>query len=94
MSKTQLDKLQIEGNGGGDYLDLQIVDGGLIKVSVGHCCVRTIDAVLPVEVLTAIISNWLVEGANGDIEQGIKNVWAGNQSAAQKYIESYRKANN
>ena len=86
-------QIQIEGNEGGDYLNLEVVADGLIKTSVGHCYINTIDAVLPVEVITAIFSDWLIKGANGSIEQGIKNVWEGNDKAAQKYIEAYRQAN-
>jgi hypothetical protein len=86
--------IQMEGNGGGDYLDLKVVSKqkGCIQVKSGHCCVNTIDKILPVEVLTAILSEWLTT-SNGDVEQGIRNVWKGNKSAAEKLIQKYRKAN-
>jgi len=91
-TKVRLDKLQVEGNGGGDYLNLEVVGDGLIKTTVGHCCVKTIDLVLPVEVITAILSEWVIYN-DGDIEQGIADVWTGNKTAAEKYVEVYRKAN-
>jgi hypothetical protein len=85
--------IQMEGNGGGDYLDLKAVNKkGCIQVKSGHCCVNTINKILPVEVITAILSEWLI-AANDDVEQGIRNVWKGNESAAEKLIQKYRKAN-
>jgi hypothetical protein len=86
--------IQMEGNGGGDYLDLKIVsrEKGCIQVKSGHCCVTTINKILPVEVITAILSEWLI-AANDDVEQGIRNVWQGNESAVEKLIQKYRKAN-
>ena len=85
-------KIDCEGNGGADYLEMELVENG-IKVSVGHCCVtRLKEEILPIEVITAIISDWLIQ-ANDDIEQGIANVWDGSPKAITKHIESYRKAN-
>lgn len=86
--------IQMEGNGGGDYLDLKVVSKykGCIHVKSGHCCVTTINKILPVEVLTAILSEWLI-AANDDVEQGIRNAWKGNEAAAEKLIQKYRKVN-
>ena len=92
MKKPKTMKLGVEGNGGADYLELEVVSENLVKVSVGHCCVAIPEMVLPVEVITAIFSNWF-DGINGNIEQGIRNAWGGNPSAAEQYIERYRKAN-
>lgn len=84
--------IQMEGNGGGDYLGLKAISEDCIHVKSGHCCVTTINKILPIEVLTAILSEWLI-AANDDVEQGIRNAWKGNEAAAEKLIQKYRKAN-
>lgn len=53
-------KIELEGNHGGDIFGLTITDdtykNGTVELKVGHCCVYTIEATVPVEFLTAVLS--------------------------------------
>lgn len=93
-NNKRISGLAVEGNGGGDLLDISCrhKDEDLITVSVSHCCVNTLQVVLPVEVITAVLTRW-VENSNGDIEKAIESVWGGNPEHTKVLIERYRKAN-
>jgi hypothetical protein len=58
-------KLFSEGNGGGDFFRITEAGDGLLKLAVGHCNVVMIDAIVPVEFLTAAIADVVIrhEGA-------------------------------
>jgi len=49
----------MEGNKGGDYLLVKIVDEklGLMHIECGHCCVKSVDYVLPIEIVCHIITD-------------------------------------
>lgn len=55
--------LYAEGNNGGDYLQMEMLDDGLVRIEVGHCCIKTGPKVVPIELLTAVLfsavsGNW------------------------------------
>jgi hypothetical protein len=61
-----------EGNNGGDNIQLTNLGDGLVHLKVGHCCVYTIDHVLPVEWLTLVLS----KAAEGDFTEPLqKSGW-------------------
>lgn len=60
--------LQVEGNNGGDILEITEVDDGIIHLRSGSCCVMDIDSEVPVEFITGIINKTMLE-FNGDIEE-------------------------
>jgi hypothetical protein len=47
--------IYVEGNKGGDYLSIKPTGGNLLSLDVGHCCVVYTRAIVPVEILTALI---------------------------------------
>lgn len=47
----------IEGNNGGDYINIQPVGDNLVRLEVGHCCVVSFSGIIPVEILTTMISD-------------------------------------
>ena len=57
MSKktTAANSLQLEGNNGGDFLEITVLPDSLVSIRVGHCCVATDTKVIPVELLTATL---------------------------------------
>jgi len=59
-----------EGNNGADYIKIKNAGDGLIDLDTGHCCVVSIQAVVPTEFLTALIANKLM-GHNWDINSVI-----------------------
>jgi hypothetical protein len=59
-------KQRIEGNHGGDFLEIEPLGGNLIRLEVGHCCVQTIDAIVPIEFITAVLSEIALRGQIGD----------------------------
>lgn len=65
------DKMYLEGNGGGDNFQIELLDDGRIKLKVGHCCVYMVDHILPVEWLTAAIATALEKQGVDDIINGI-----------------------
>lgn len=83
-------QLVLDGNSGGDRIELSIAGGtvwspregclsvedALLRLTVGHCCVIDIDAVVPVEFLTGILSKVVTE--QGGIEGAIRWIgWSG-----------------
>lgn len=53
--------VRAEGNNGGDYIDIERRKNGTIKLEAGSCCVKFIDAIVPVEFLTGILMNMIME---------------------------------
>jgi hypothetical protein len=54
-SKHLLDSIRLEGNKGGDYIEIHEREDGRIHLKVGHNCLVTIDHIVPVEFLTLIL---------------------------------------
>lgn len=54
-------RLYVEGNNGGDFLEIVPLDDNLIHLEIGHCCVKSIRAIVPVEFVTAILTNAVLE---------------------------------
>lgn len=59
------DSFRAEGNNGGDFIEVSSVfkderDNEMIHLQVGHCCVYTINCVLPVSLLTKMLSDHIL----------------------------------
>lgn len=54
-------KISVQGNNGGDYLLLRKVSENSLFIEVGHCCVVTLQVIVPTEVITGLFSG-LTEG--------------------------------
>lgn len=65
-------QLKAVGNNGGDVLEIRRLSDGRLQLKVGHCRVWTIHCVLPVEILTALLSRAVME--SGSIEDTINKV--------------------
>lgn len=48
--------LRIEGNNGGDYFEIEPIKDNLVRLRIGHCCVVSIDHIVPVEFITATLT--------------------------------------
>lgn len=59
-----VDSIFIEGNNGGDFVEIKKIEDGLIHLRIGHCCVMIIDKIVPVEFLTASLSEMILEHDN------------------------------
>ncbi len=60
-------QISASGNNGGDLLDIKNLENGTLLLSVGSCCVRTIqDIIVPVEFLTGLMTQQILE--HGSIE--------------------------
>lgn len=46
-----------EGNKGGDFIQLENLEDGMVHLKVGSCCVLLLNKVVPVEFITGIIKN-------------------------------------
>lgn len=91
MNKKRTQKIFIEGNNGGDYLNIQQKKGELVLLEVGHACVPSIAQVLPLPVITAALTEWILNH-NNDIEQAIKSQgWSSEYT--KKLVEIVRHAN-
>lgn len=68
--------LRIEGNNGGDYLEISSAGNNLVLLEVGHCCVVTIRHIVPVEFITAVLARAVLE--HNTIQGAITALpWAG-----------------
>lgn len=74
-------KIRVEGNKGGDTLDIEALEDGRLKLVVGHCCVREIRHIVPVEFMTALLTRAVLD-AGGVVEAMKKVGWD------QEYTES------
>lgn len=66
------DQLYLEGNNGGDYLVIKPLPSGCVHLIVGHCCVRNIHHIVPVEFITAILSTAVIK--HGSVQAAIKAI--------------------
>lgn len=48
--------IAVEGNNGGDFLEATVRPGGEIEIKVGHCCVVHRHVIVPVSILTFLLS--------------------------------------
>jgi len=53
----------MEGNKGGDYITIREITSSMMHIEIGHCCVVVLDKVVPVEVLTSVLSGVLLDAA-------------------------------
>ena len=58
------------GNNGGDIIEIEDKNNGLIRIYSGNCCVSNLNAIVPVEFITAIICDKMLEH-NNDINSVI-----------------------
>lgn len=61
-----------EGNNGGDNIQIKNLDDEKLRLKIGHCCTYSIDAVVPVEFVTAALTK-AVDDA-GSVEEFIKQL--------------------
>lgn len=55
-NKHPLESIRVEGNNGGDYIEIREREDDRIHLEVGHNCVKIIDHVVPVEFLTLALA--------------------------------------
>lgn len=60
--------IYVEGNKGGDFLEITTVssdgDDDVVHLRIGHCCVYYLDIEVPVAVLTSMIGNYFNHNKN------------------------------
>lgn len=52
-----MNRIYIEGNNGGNYIDIEKIDDNRISLKVGDCCVNTIDVIITAEALSNFLTN-------------------------------------
>jgi len=60
--------LCVEGNNGGDYVCITPQADNTVHLEIGHCCVVTVDMIIPVEFLTKIITDGIANGFKNHVE--------------------------
>ena len=68
MKKQHNGFIFAEGNNGGDFIQLENLEDGMVHLKVGSSCVLLIEKAVPVEFLTGIIQNAIFEH-NGNINE-------------------------
>ncbi len=74
----------MEGNNGGDYITLKQRSKDTVYIEVGQSCVVTIQHTVPVEWLTIVLTNAVLEASNSSDEDMVK-------AALRKYLEKNNK---
>ena len=72
-NNRQTEKIEFfsaEGNNGGDILEITKLDAGLLLLKLGHNCVFSINHIVPVEFITAILAKAVLD-ADG-VENAMK----------------------
>ena len=59
-----MNKIFAEGNKGGDFIEITCLENDRVYLRVGSCCVTTIDSVVPVEFLTGVLTEVMLEHDN------------------------------
>lgn len=54
--KPKPQRLYVEGNNGGDYIEIYDLGNGIVDLQVGHCCVNYINQIVPVEFITTTLA--------------------------------------
>lgn len=55
-----------EGNNGGDFIQIENLEDGIVHLSAGSCCVMIIERAVPVEFITGVLGEAMI-AHNGDI---------------------------
>lgn len=93
LNKQPKQFLRVEGNNGGDFIEIHDVGNGKINLKSGSCCVMSIDTIVPVEFLTAILSEKMME-YDGGIEAIIDSFgWDKKYKNELKNMVYYRRLN-
>ena len=72
-----MDKFYVEGNNGGDYLQLEHIRDNVVMLQIGHCCVVTVNHEVPIELITSALTNLFLEHDNKATQwQNWKPGWA------------------
>ena len=73
-------KISLQGNKGGDLLDIEVLKDDRINLRVGNNCVMMVEKAVPVEFITKVIANEILE--HGSVESVIESfAWD------KKYLE-------
>ncbi len=83
MSIQYRDKIRLEGNNGGNFIELKDNEDGTARLQVGHCCVIGVAATVPNEFLSAVLSRVAMEH-DYDLESVMR--WAG-EGWPKDYVE-------
>ena len=68
----KIDRFHLEGNNGADYITIEPLPDGRIHLEVGHCCVKDIDHIVPVEFITSVLSAAVIE--HGSVKAVMKSM--------------------
>lgn len=52
------------GNNRGDFIEVEELGEGILHIRIGHRCVTTLDEIVPIEFLTAILSQTMLQNNN------------------------------
>ena len=70
MDKMSYKTIFVEGNKGGDSIDITPMGDNLVRLTIGHCCVYTIyGAVVPVEFITLALSRAIENGIEKTLKE-------------------------
>lgn len=91
MKKTQLQKFRMSGNNGGDYFHIEEIKDGRVFLEIGHCCVVSTKHIIPIELLTAVLTQVGIECAVTNekdvcVEMAKKYCWIGNEKYQNELI--------
>ena len=69
-------RISVQGNNDGDYLLIEERGDGMVALEVGHCCVVCISHLVPVELITAALTEMLdyeyTQGWPSDFEEKLR----------------------
>ena len=68
-----MDTMRLEGNNGGDYIQITRFEmhPDVVHLEVGHCCIKEIDHIVPVEFLTSWLARAMM-GSDAGIEAALR----------------------
>lgn len=70
--KVDNPRISAEGNNGGDILEIELLGDNLIRLELGHCCIKTVNHIVPVEFVTAVLTQAIIQA--GGIEQAMRSI--------------------
>lgn len=50
--------MNLEGNNGGDFIEVRKLRSDMVRIKLGHQCVLVFEEDIPVEMLTAALAYW------------------------------------
>lgn len=82
-----MNSIYIEGNRGGNYVDIEKLDDNRIRLKIGDCCVHTIDVIITAEVFSNFLTQMILQ-SNTNLIEVAKEFLAWDEETNEEFLHN------